>query len=116
MICQAWPGSGRRRSGWKVLSGREREIVTGNNAPVGIGFMPVTDPKTVTNRVHLDLTASAADRDGELSACLPWGRAGPTSGRPAPSPGPCWLTRRGTSSASFARRIRSLDSARHWQA
>ena len=27
--------------------------------------MPVTDPRTVKNRVHLDLTSSAADRDQE---------------------------------------------------
>ena len=50
--------------GWKVLSGREDEIVIGTdeNAPAGMCFMPVTDPRTVKNRVHLDLTSSAADR------------------------------------------------------
>ena len=54
--------------GWKVLSGRENEIVigTGENAPAGMCFMPVTDPKTARNRVHLDLTSSAADRDQEI--------------------------------------------------
>jgi Glyoxalase-like domain len=47
--------------GWKVLSERENEIVIGTdeNAPVGMCFMPVTDPKTLKNRVHLDLTSSA---------------------------------------------------------
>ena len=37
--------------GWKVLSERENEIVIGTdeNAPVGMCFMPVTDPKTVKN-------------------------------------------------------------------
>jgi hypothetical protein len=51
--------------GWKVLSEREREIVIGTdeNAPVGMCFMPVTDPKTVKNRIHLDLTSSAQGRD-----------------------------------------------------
>jgi catechol 2,3-dioxygenase-like lactoylglutathione lyase family enzyme len=46
--------------GWKVLSERENEIVIGTdvNAPVGMCFMPVSDPKTVKNRVHLDLTSS----------------------------------------------------------
>ena len=29
-------------------------------------FMPVTGPKTVKNRVHLDLTSSAAHRDQEI--------------------------------------------------
>src|ERR1700687_2752212 len=54
--------------GWEILSEREREIVigTGDEAPVGMCFMPVTDPKTVKNRVHLDLTTSAADRDQEI--------------------------------------------------
>jgi catechol-2,3-dioxygenase len=33
--------------GWKVLSERENEIVIGTdeNAPVGMCFMPVTDPR-----------------------------------------------------------------------
>ena len=33
--------------GWKVLSERKNEIVTGTdeNAPVGMCFMPVTDPR-----------------------------------------------------------------------
>jgi predicted enzyme related to lactoylglutathione lyase len=60
---------------WKVLSEREREIVIGadENAPVGICLMPVTDPKTVKNRVHLDLTSSAADRDQEIGRLLALG-------------------------------------------
>jgi len=46
---------------WKVLSERENEIVIGTdeNAAVGMCSMPVTDLKTVKNRVHLDLTSSA---------------------------------------------------------
>jgi predicted enzyme related to lactoylglutathione lyase len=54
--------------GWKILSEREREIVIGTdeNASVGMCFMPVTGPKTVKNRVHLDLTSSAQDRDQEI--------------------------------------------------
>ena len=66
--------------GWKVLSGREREIVIGTdeNAPAGMCFMPVTDPKTVKNRVHLGLTSSAQDRDQEIERLLALGprRAG----------------------------------------
>jgi hypothetical protein len=60
---------------WKVLPGRENEIVigTGENAPAGMCFMPVTDPKTVKNRVHLDLTSSAADRDQETGRLLALG-------------------------------------------
>ena len=66
--------------GWKVLSERENEIVIGTdeNAPAGMCFMPVTDPKTARNRVHLDLTSSAADRDQETGRLLALGarRAG----------------------------------------
>ena len=55
--------------GWTVLSERENEIVIGTDehAPVGICFMPAAEPKTVKNRVHLDLTSSAADRDRVLA-------------------------------------------------
>jgi predicted enzyme related to lactoylglutathione lyase len=61
--------------GWKVLSEREHEIVIGTdeNAPVGMCFMPVTDAKTVKNRVHLDLTTSAQDRDQEIERLLTLG-------------------------------------------
>ena len=61
--------------GWKILSERENEIVIGTaeNAPVGICFMPVTDPKIVKNRVHIDLTSGAADRDQEIDRLLALG-------------------------------------------
>jgi predicted enzyme related to lactoylglutathione lyase len=61
--------------GWKILSEREREIVIGpaEDAPVGMCFMPVTGAKTVKNRVHLDLTSSAADRDQEIDRLLALG-------------------------------------------
>jgi predicted enzyme related to lactoylglutathione lyase len=61
--------------GWSVLSEREREIVIGQDvhATVGICFMPVTAPKTVKNRLHLDLTTGAADRDAEIARLLALG-------------------------------------------
>ena len=61
--------------GWRVLSERDQEIVIGPEvtAPVGICFMPVTDAKTVKNRVHLDLTTSAAERDAEIERLLALG-------------------------------------------
>jgi predicted enzyme related to lactoylglutathione lyase len=61
--------------GWKILSEREREIVIGPDvsAPVGMCFMPVTGPKTVKNRLHLDLTTEAADRDAEIERLLALG-------------------------------------------
>ena len=63
--------------GWKILSEREREVVIGPDeaAPVGICLMPVTDAKTVKNRVHLDLTTSADDRDAEIDRLLALGAA-----------------------------------------
>jgi predicted enzyme related to lactoylglutathione lyase len=53
---------------WSVLSERDREVVIGPDveAPVGICFMPVTDRKTVKNRLHLDLTTTADDRHAEI--------------------------------------------------
>ena len=61
--------------GWQVLSEREREVVIGPDvtAPVGICFMPSPDGKTVKNRVHLDLTATAEERDGEIARLLALG-------------------------------------------
>jgi predicted enzyme related to lactoylglutathione lyase len=61
--------------GWMVLSERENEIVIGTdqNVPAGMCFMSVTEPKTVKNRVHLDLTSSAADRDQEIDRLLALG-------------------------------------------
>jgi predicted enzyme related to lactoylglutathione lyase len=58
--------------GWQVLSERDNEIVIGTdeNAPVGICLMPVTDQKVVKNRVHIDLTSSAADRDQEIERLI----------------------------------------------
>jgi predicted enzyme related to lactoylglutathione lyase len=61
--------------GWRVLSEQEREVVIGpdENARVGICFMPVSDVKTVKNRVHLDLTTEAEDREAEIARLLALG-------------------------------------------
>nr|WP_296067771.1 VOC family protein [uncultured Actinoplanes sp.] len=58
--------------GWTILSEREREIVIGTSAdaPVGICLMPVTGPKTVKNRVHLDLQPGPDGRDAEVERLL----------------------------------------------
>jgi catechol 2,3-dioxygenase-like lactoylglutathione lyase family enzyme len=52
------PGLARfwtRSPGWKVLSERENEVVIGadENAPAGMCFMPVTEPKMLKNHVYL---------------------------------------------------------------
>lgn len=61
--------------GWRVLSEREREVVIGldESAPVGMCFMPVADRKAVKNRLHLDLTTAAEDRDAEIVRLLALG-------------------------------------------
>jgi len=60
---------------WNILSEREREVVIGphDTAPVGICFMPVTDTKTVKNRLHLDLTSDPEDRDAEIERIVALG-------------------------------------------
>jgi len=61
--------------GWLILSERELEVVIGpdESAPVGMCFMPVSDVKTVKNRVHLDLTTGSDDRDAEIERLLALG-------------------------------------------
>jgi predicted enzyme related to lactoylglutathione lyase len=59
--------------GWRILSERDREIVVGPapDAPVGLCFMPVTDAKTVKNRLHLDLNPdSAEEREAEIERLI----------------------------------------------
>ena len=58
--------------GWRVLSERDREVVIGPSvdSPVGICFMPVTEPKQLKNRLHLDLTTGADDREAEVERVL----------------------------------------------
>ena len=60
---------------WSILSEREREVVIGADeaAPVGICFMPVTEVKTVKNRLHLDLSPGPDDRDAEIERILALG-------------------------------------------
>jgi predicted enzyme related to lactoylglutathione lyase len=72
------PGLARFWAGvlnWKILSEREREVVigAGEDAPVGICFMPVTDRKVVKNRLHLDLTPGPDGRDAEVERILALG-------------------------------------------
>ncbi len=60
---------------WRVLSERQREVVIGpeESAPVGICFMPTAERKAVKNRLHLDLTTAAEDRDAEIDRLLALG-------------------------------------------
>ena len=59
--------------GWTVLSAREREVVIGANAdaPVGLCFMPAGGTRKIAkNRVHVDLTTTADDRDSEIERLI----------------------------------------------
>ena len=60
---------------WRILSERAREVVIGpaEDGPVGMCFMPVTDEKTVKNRLHLDLTTGVGERDAEIERILALG-------------------------------------------
>lgn len=61
---------------WPVLSTREREVVVGPSldAPIGLCFMPAGETqKTLKNRVHLDLTTTADDREAEIERLLALG-------------------------------------------
>jgi predicted enzyme related to lactoylglutathione lyase len=59
--------------GWNVLSVRETEVVVGTsiNAPLGLCFMPAgATSKVSKNRVHLDMTTTAEDRDAEIERLI----------------------------------------------
>jgi predicted enzyme related to lactoylglutathione lyase len=67
-LARFWSGA----LGWPVLSVREREIVIGpsEDAPTGICFMPAGEKKRSKNRLHLDLTTGADDRDAEIERLI----------------------------------------------
>jgi hypothetical protein len=93
--------------GWTVLSARESEVVVGPSidASVGLCFMPAgAINKTVKNRVHLDLTTTAEDRDAEIERLLDLGARRVDIGQTGEESWEVWLTPKETSSASFARR------------
>lgn len=58
---------------WRVLSEKPREVVIGAGefAETGICFMPVSDPKTVKNRLHFDLAPD--DQEAEVERILALG-------------------------------------------
>ncbi|MDT0444598.1 VOC family protein [Streptomyces johnsoniae] len=60
---------------WRVLSERERDVVIGPDeaAPVGMCFMPAVGTKQTKNRLHLDLTTTAGDRDAEIDRLIALG-------------------------------------------
>jgi glyoxalase superfamily protein len=69
--------------------------------------MPVTDPKTVKNRVNLDLTASAGDRDQEIGRLLGLGARQVHIRQTGAESWTVLADPEGTSSAWYARRKRS---------
>ncbi|MFJ9379070.1 VOC family protein [Streptomyces sp. NPDC101455] len=58
---------------WRALSEKPREVVIGAGefAETGMCFMPVSDPKTVKNRLHFDLAPD--DQETEVERILALG-------------------------------------------
>ncbi|MET7571512.1 VOC family protein [Streptomyces sp. NPDC005492] len=58
---------------WRILSEKPREVVIGTDESAGTGicFMPAGEPKTVKNRLHLDLAPD--DQDAEVERILALG-------------------------------------------
>jgi len=94
--------------GWGVSS--EGPGVT-NVEPVGFAYpdpvavcidvLAIPEPKTVKNRVHLNLTTTSAAHQADLVARLQDLGATPADVGQATSHGPSWPTRRATSSACW---------------
>jgi predicted enzyme related to lactoylglutathione lyase len=74
-ICRPWPRFWAQVLDWSILSEREREVVIGADeaASVWVCFMPVTEVKTVKNRLQLDLNPGPDDRDAEIERILALG-------------------------------------------
>ena len=100
--------------GWRVLSERAREVVIGpdESAPIGMCFMPVPETKTIKNRVHLDLTTGADDRDAEIERLLRLGARRVNIGQTGEESWTVLADPEGTNSASCARNQPSSSDAR----
>ena len=57
---------------WEIVSEKEREVIIGPSpdAPSGICFMPVTEPKQVKNRLHFDLNPHPGTAAEEVERIL----------------------------------------------
>ena len=76
-------------------------------------FMPVTDPRTVKNRVHLDLTSSAADRDEETGRLRALGARRAGIGRTGDESWTVLADPEGNEFCVVGRRKRPSDEAQH---
>ncbi len=57
--------------GWPILLEETDEVcIEPEGGGVGIAFVPVPEPKTVKNRVHLDLHVGADRREDEVARLL----------------------------------------------
>ena len=87
--------------------------LAGPDGQPGLLFIPVPEPKTVKNRVHLDLMPDDRTRDEEVERLLgsapPWS---PTTAVPTAAAGSPWPTPRATSSASSAAPPNARTAAR----
>ncbi len=63
-------------------------------------FQAVPEPKTVKNRVHLDLLVGPEHHDSEVGRLQAWARPSSVSMTATRADGRCWSTRKATSSTS----------------
>src|SRR5262249_47895012 len=113
--CLGWPGSGPRRSAGRSFPSGGARSPSGLPRTRPSGGASRRAPFPSRARTVCILTSLPALRTAirRLTACWRWVHAGSTSGRPAPSPGRSWPTRRETSSAWCARRKHSPADGEH---
>ncbi|MFF8283525.1 VOC family protein [Streptomyces albus] len=75
----------RRVLGWEILEEEDGGLCLGppGGGMPGIDVFPVTEPKTVHNRLHLDLRADGTSTEEELARLLALGARKVDVGQPA---------------------------------
>ena len=57
--------------GWEILDRDDEDVEIGDpNGSIRLVFLPVPEPKTVKNRVHIDLVPTDRTRDEEVERLL----------------------------------------------
>jgi predicted enzyme related to lactoylglutathione lyase len=82
--------------GWQVFSDDDPEVLVAPSFPhVGSGptmlFIPVPEPRTVKNRVHVDIMPADATRDEEVARLIDLGARVVEDHRTAAGPGWVWM-------------------------
>jgi catechol 2,3-dioxygenase-like lactoylglutathione lyase family enzyme len=57
--------------GWEVLDRDDEDVEIGDpNGSIRLVFLPVPEPKTIKNRVHIDVHAADGDQDTEVERLI----------------------------------------------